>query len=331
MKNKETMSKLEIIHLDDDLDARSEFEEFIKSEGSEIALTSLASETDFFSWIKEQEPRSAVFFIDLRMEAYDSGFKCISFLRNSNWANLSTIAVLSNSNTSDDKQKAHSLGADFFITKGPVRTVSDSISGLLELFEDGAFLLRSGSNESLHDSTDLSIGNRQRTAETFVNIGITVSLITLSLTALIAQHREVVRGDNSLSVERRELALGNLEKLQSVVEEAKTLDNLDFVKDDASRLSWLSRFKKVLAENVRDTIEPDSVAKATVPTSIILTCTALGSVIAGPMGFGVGAVFGNLLAKQVKPSAAAKEISKTFEQQRPSEELSSDLNEAYDK
>jgi len=75
-------------------------------------------------------------------------------------------------------------------------------------------------------------------------------------------------------------------------------------------VQWYRDFKPLVTTRAKAYASPDNVAEATVPTSIILGCTALGTLVGGPPGAGIGALVGGLITSQVKPGKAAEEILK---------------------
>ena len=77
---------------------------------------------------------------------------------------------------------------------------------------------------------------------------------------------------------------------------------------DSDVQSWSQRFKDAIEINLKSTLDATNMANAALPTGLILGCGALGALIAGPVGFGVGSIAGNLLTGQIKPGAAAKMI-----------------------
>ena len=192
-----------------------------------------------------------------------------------------------------------------------------SILSLLDLISEGA-VISHGTFDSAISPQDAGIDVSSAIA-TFAAAGATVSLIALTVAALIRQQRENIRGDNSLSTERRKTALDALDELDGIVSEAGILAVGETEKQpqykEEERKDWASRFKSALRKNLISTFDPDNIANATLPTAIILGCGALGSAVAGPVGFGAGSVMGHLVTGQLKPGSAAKEISKSFDKE----------------
>lgn len=145
-----------------------------------------------------------------------------------------------------------------------------------------------------------------------------VSILYVSelILRLADEVREEIRGDNKLSFNDRTAALEALGELQNLCREAMNMSEAspDVVIENGEIQSWSERFKSAIGENLRTTFEATNLAHAAVPTGLILGCGALGALIAGPVGFGAGSVFGHLITGQIKPGAAAKEIEKAISQ-----------------
>lgn len=134
-----------------------------------------------------------------------------------------------------------------------------------------------------------------------------VSKLIISLTEEL---QEKVRGDNKLSPDERTATLEALDKLQKLSHEAQEMSEAspDSLMKNEDIRSWAGRFKLAINESLGTITDPKNVANAAVPTALILGCGALGALIGGPIGFGVGSMVGSLITGQIKPGAAAKII-----------------------
>lgn len=138
--------------------------------------------------------------------------------------------------------------------------------------------------------------------------------LALSIASMLEQlsaFREKVRGLNHLEPEFRTELLELIDqlsgKLDALLHDLPMPD--ETISDEkANRLVlWLREFKPLVRKNAAKYAEPGNVAKAAVPTGIILGCTAIGSLV-GPAGAGVGALVGGLITRQVTPGQVANDL-----------------------
>ncbi len=126
--------------------------------------------------------------------------------------------------------------------------------------------------------------------------------------------REQVRGKNDLDPEYREGLLEFLNRLQKNLQELMhdlPAQNEEISEDKANRfVCWWRDFKPLATKKAQAYIAPQNVANATVPTGIILGCTGIGFMVAGPVGAGAGGYVGNLITGQIKPGRAVEELMK---------------------
>lgn len=139
-------------------------------------------------------------------------------------------------------------------------------------------------------------------------------VIALSGAGIISQvqdFRETFRGRNDLEPEFRDdlcdLLDGFVSKLEALLSQLPREGQL--VEEEQARklvLWWrdYSRFLKTKAEKY---VSPDNLSEVTLPTGIILGSTAIGGLLGQPLA---GSVVGGLIANQVKPAQAAKELLK---------------------
>ena len=141
--------------------------------------------------------------------------------------------------------------------------------------------------------------------------------LVLSIASVLEQlkeFRERVRGLNHLDGDFREELLAFIDqltiKLETLLREIPA-EGTEIDQAQASRLaSWLQEFRPLVRKKAAGYVSPANVAEATVPTSIILGCMAVGTLVGGPIGAPAGAVIGGLLTGHVKPGKAAEELTK---------------------
>lgn len=153
--------------------------------------------------------------------------------------------------------------------------------------------------------------------------GSALVLTSASVLEQIAAFRDTVRGNNQLAAERPELRESLLDFLDALSADLERLveiippDQTPVTDETAEQAaSWLDRFGARLRESAAKYVAPENVADAALPLGIILGCGAIGALLGGPVGFGAGSVFGNLLTNNLKPGAAAERIGKLFEEER---------------
>ena len=94
------------------------------------------------------------------------------------------------------------------------------------------------------------------------------------------------------------------------------------VSEQAARdaLTWRERFAAGLAVEFGTYIAPEAMAKTTVPAALIFGLGGIGALLGGPLGFGAGALAGQLLVGHAKAGAAADRLEKSI---KPDEDGSS--------
>jgi len=138
-----------------------------------------------------------------------------------------------------------------------------------------------------------------------------ITLSTAGLLEQIVDFREVVRGNNQLDPDFKERLLGFLDDITARLNDLMGLlppEKTEIADPTGEKgVRWLVGFKHALLDNAREYIEPKNVAGAAIPTSIILTCTGIGSMLGMPVA---GTVIGGLLTGQLKPGKAADDLLK---------------------
>jgi hypothetical protein len=139
--------------------------------------------------------------------------------------------------------------------------------------------------------------------------------IALNAAALIDQlteFKERIRGLNHLEPEIKQEVLDFIENLEMGLEAllaSLPKENAPLSDDEEVVIGgWLDKFYPLMKTNAKHYVSPDNVSEAALPVSFILGFTAIGTMIAGPAGGGVGALVGGLITGQVKPGKAADEL-----------------------
>ena len=101
-----------------------------------------------------------------------------------------------------------------------------------------------------------------------------------------------------------------LEDLQRDIEEvfriAKKEDE-DFEIDKIEGSKWLPTFKKIFVDEATGAVAPENVAKVALPATIVIGCTAIGTIVGQPIA---GALVGGMIATKGSPDKAMAEIVK---------------------
>lgn len=138
-----------------------------------------------------------------------------------------------------------------------------------------------------------------------------IALTAASVLEQIAEFRERVRGNNQLEPEFREKLLDFLDDLSAQLNALLELLPEDRKAPDEAAgekgVRWLREFKASFFKEGAAYASPENVAKATIPTGIILGCTGIGSLLGFP---GAGGIVGALITSQIKPGKAAEELMK---------------------
>ncbi|MEP0154462.1 hypothetical protein [Pseudophaeobacter sp.] len=136
-----------------------------------------------------------------------------------------------------------------------------------------------------------------------------ISLTSASLLEQIAEFREKVRGNNYLDADFRDQLLSFLDQLtadfHSLIGTLPASTKTPDTKAGENAVRWLRDFKAHFFKEAVAYTAPENVATATIPTGIILGCTAVGSLVGMPVA---GTVVGGLLTGQLKPGKAADEL-----------------------
>lgn len=123
-----------------------------------------------------------------------------------------------------------------------------------------------------------------------------------------------MRCSNSVDPEERQSLLEFIDQLNGSLKSLLgMLPKSDEVLDEnggSKLVLWLREFKALIPREAAKYVTPANVTTATVPTSIILSGTVIGTLISGPAGGGVGALVAGLITNQIKPGRAADEIMK---------------------
>jgi len=138
-----------------------------------------------------------------------------------------------------------------------------------------------------------------------------LAVSTAGLLDQLGSFKEHVRGINHLEAGFREELLTFVEELSIKLNELLTQlpSPGQIVSNEKANLLalWLRDYKCLARDKLRQYASPQSVADATVPTSIVLAATGIGAMMGAPLA---GSVVGGLIANQMGPGQAAKELLK---------------------
>ncbi len=139
--------------------------------------------------------------------------------------------------------------------------------------------------------------------------------IALSVAGLLedlAAFRERVRCLNHIDPDFRDELLNFIDelsaKLETLLEALPTGDNSISDAKAVALMHWYRQFQPLVQSQMKAYVSPENVSEAIVPTGIILGCGAVGALVAGPAGAGVGLVAGGLISRQIKPGQAADDL-----------------------
>ncbi len=139
-----------------------------------------------------------------------------------------------------------------------------------------------------------------------------------SLQQQIAEFRERIRGNNQLDPDFKRELLAFLDGLDKSLEDLANLvppsgDKTVPEADATSAATWLVLYKKRVLEGLKDYCAPNNVADTTLPVGVILGCGTVGALVAGPVGFGAGAFFGQLVVRHAKPGTVGDKLKEVLE------------------
>ncbi|MCA1336462.1 hypothetical protein [Pseudooceanicola marinus] len=138
-----------------------------------------------------------------------------------------------------------------------------------------------------------------------------IALVSASLIEQTIGLRERIRGNNALSTDFKKDAITFLDSIEShlsLLLEALP-ENDETISDEKAGwlATWRSSFLCALKASASAYAAPENVAKAIVPTSIILSCTGIGTMMGAPLP---GTAVGALITGQLNPHKAATDILK---------------------
>ena len=152
---------------------------------------------------------------------------------------------------------------------------------------------------------------------------IPIELLGSSILIQLEELREKIRGNNHLEEAIKNDILHFLDRLQqsissllgSIPEKPERMSDLE-----ADRaLGFIQSFKSTFREEAGSYVSPENLAKAAVPSTLILSCGALGALFGGPVGFGAGSLFGQFISGQLKPASLAQRVEDLLEHQDASQ------------
>lgn len=129
----------------------------------------------------------------------------------------------------------------------------------------------------------------------------------------VADAREKLRGENGIDEETRKRLNDCLDRIELALSEMVDIAGDLSVRDDYldTRLAkWWRTFFQRSQTLAKEFASAENIAEATVPTALILGCTAIGTLFGQPI---TGAIVGGLVSNQLKPGQAAKELGKPSE------------------
>ncbi len=142
-----------------------------------------------------------------------------------------------------------------------------------------------------------------------------LALSIASVLEQIAEFRKAVWGRNDLEPQYRADLLDFLDRLSGNLETLlRDLPSKGEEISDEKALGlvrWCKSFIPLATKEVKAYAAPGNVAKAVVPSGIILSCTAIGTLVGGPAGAGIGTLAGGLIVGHIKPGKAMEELLKS--------------------
>lgn len=136
-----------------------------------------------------------------------------------------------------------------------------------------------------------------------------IALLSVGVLAEVEAFRERIRGNNEISPEVR-LQLNEFldlvsERVGDLVSKLPPDGSDVALVDSETDRSWLEEYRSGLVETSSGLICPSRVAGVTVPTGIVLGCTAIGALLGQPIA---GAVVGGLIANHTTPDKALQKL-----------------------
>ena len=212
--------------------------------------------------------------------------------------------------------KLASQGRDFWL--GSDAEVNARIAEIVNKYGE----LESKDNAASSSEPNGLIGDSNQIRQLKERLAVVHPALTLSAQSVleqVAQFREEVRSNNQLAVDFPEFRDGLLDFLDRLAVSLESLlKNLPgpagTVTEDTAKaaLTWRQRFAANLSVELTTYTSPEAVAKKSIPAGLIFGLGAVGALLGGPIGFGVGALAGKLLVGEVKPGSATDRIEKTI-------------------
>lgn len=124
--------------------------------------------------------------------------------------------------------------------------------------------------------------------------------------------RNKLRGDNGISADLRDKLNECLDRMELALDDLTLILGLPENHPDFSTRAkkWWRDFSSNNRALSREYGSAKNLSKASYPTALILTCTAVGSFFGQPLA---GSIVGGLIAQQMKPLQAAQELGKSLD------------------
>lgn len=151
--------------------------------------------------------------------------------------------------------------------------------------------------------------------------GASIVLVVSGTIERLAEFREIVRSDNSLSATNPEIKNRLLKLLDALSVHLEALLNLIPMSDqdmsaeqEDDLVSWTDRYVNAALPKLKEYVSPEALGRTSVPAGLILLCGGVGSLLTGfsPLGFGAGSVVGKMLVGEIKSGTVVDKLQDSF-------------------
>ena len=196
------------------------------------------------------------------------------------------------------------------LSKGARDTARAGLGMVVSITTKGLEYLASIDENELQNSPSKATGNSR-----------SLVLSAASVLSSIGEYQESIKVNNRIAVEHpehREELMRFLVKLQHALSELietvpGSLEDNELA-TDREIIKWRKKYWSSLQRELKAYTSPESMAKITLPGSIILGAGGIGAMCGGPVGFGIGVIAGKWVTGEAKAGVVINNVEKALQE-----------------